>query len=187
MTEPHPAPPTKAVGIHGQRGLIDERGAAVDQQLSLALGPADHQVFRHALAVSWVPVETTVRIYEACGRILFPAEKDVLFEVGLGMAKANMSTIYKAFMRVSTVPYVLSQAARLWGTYHAVGTATASQVEGANEVVFVVRDYPACPPVMRRTLRGYVAGLAEMVGIRSPRVALDESVPAAWKWTITWT
>ena len=187
MTEPRPAPTTKAIGIHWLRGLIDERGAAADQQLSHALVPADLQVFRHALAVSWLPVETTVRIYEACGRTLFPQEKDVLFEVGRQMAKANMSTIYRAFIRITTVPYVLSQAARLWRTYHDTGTASASQVEGANEVVFVVRDYPACAAAMRKTLRGFVAGLAEMVGIRSPRVVLDESHPEAWKWTITWT
>ncbi len=183
MSSAQPVPCTTATGIDWLRGLVEARGASAEEQLVRALGADDHAVFRKTLAMSWVPEETALRIYEAAGQILFAGEADVLFEVGRGMARANMTTIYKALIRLTTIPYVLSQAARLWRTYHDRGTATAARRAGANEVVFAVADYPDFIAPMRLVVRGYLGGLAELLGVREYRVVLDEAEP---KWTITW-
>jgi hypothetical protein len=181
-----PEPRTKATGVDWVRSLVEQHGPAAQEQISRSLSSTDYEVFRSALPMSWIPLEMALRIYEAAGQILFAREPDALFEIGRGMAKANITTIYKAFIRIATIPYVMSQVARLWRTYHDTGEASAERGSVAKEVFFVVRDYPGLSAQMRKLLRGYVTGVTELVGLRNVAVELDESDPSAWKWRITW-
>jgi len=80
----------------------------------------------------------------------------------------------------------MSQASRLWRTYHDTGDASASDGPGRNELTFTVAAFPELPADMRQVLSGYLMGLGELTGARKVAVRLDESDPAAWKWRCTW-
>jgi hypothetical protein len=179
-------PKTKGTGINWLRDMIDHRGPAAAEALSKALSPEDHIIFRSAMPVAWIPEETATRIYVAAGNILFSGKPDAVVEVGRGMAKANLTGIYKLLLPLVTTPFILKQASRLWRTYHDTGETSVEEVKGENRIIFSVGKFPELPAEMRQVLRGYMLGLAEMVGVRNPTVELDEKDNNSWKWIVTW-
>ncbi|MDI6739687.1 MAG: hypothetical protein QME74_04920 [Candidatus Edwardsbacteria bacterium] len=177
---------TKGTGISWLRELIEAKGPDADQAMARALSPEDYRAYRTAMPISWVPEESATRIFKAAGDILFADAPSPLDEVGRGMAKSNMTGIYSMLLKLTTIPFIMSQASRLWRTYHDSGDASVSGEKGANRAVLVVSGFPELPADMRQVLRGYVMGLGELTGAKNVKVALDESDPNAWKWVSTW-
>jgi hypothetical protein len=177
---------TKGTGINWLRDLIESRGTQAEQAMSKALSAEDHLAYRSAMPVAWVPEDTATRIYLAAGNILFAGKPDVRIEVGRGMAKSNLTGIYKLFLPLVTIPFLMKQSSRLWRTYHDTGETSVEEVKGEKRIIFTVSEFPELPADMRQVLRGYILGLAEMVDVRNTSVVLDESNNLAWKWIITW-
>jgi hypothetical protein len=179
-------PKTKGTGINWLRDLIEAKGPQAEQALAKALSPEDFMAYRTAMPISWFPEEAATRIYLAAGNILFADKPDVRIEVGRGMAKANLNGIYKLLVPLATIPFLMKQSSRLWRTYHDTGVTAVEEFQGEKKIIFSVGSFPDLPPDMRQVLRGYIMGLSELVGVKNIRVALDESDPSSWKWTITW-
>ncbi|MBN1962760.1 MAG: hypothetical protein JW841_17655 [Deltaproteobacteria bacterium] len=186
MPEAHQQANTKGIGIYWLRMVINSFGRDADQNMSNNLSAEDYQLYRNLMPMSWVAEDTAVRIYEAAGNIIYADATNVLYQVGYGMASANLSTTYKVLIRFATISYVLTQASRLWRTYHDTGEAKAYSGEQKNSVIFSVIDFPGLPIKMRQVLREYVAGLSKICGVKNGYVTLDESNPQFWKWILTW-
>lgn len=179
-------PKTKGTGINWLRDLIEYRGPEAEQAMSKSLSPDDFMAYRTAMPISWFPEDVATRIYLAAGNILFAGKPDIRLEVGRGMAKSNLTGIYKLLVPLATIPFLLKQAARLWRTYHDTGVTSVEEFKGEKRIIFTVGNFPGLPAEMRQVLRGYILGLAELVGVNNVRVALDERDLNSWKWEITW-
>lgn len=179
-------PKTKGTGIAWLRESIAARGPEADQAMARALAPEEYRAYRTAMPISWVPETAATRIFKAACGVLFADAPAPLLEVGRGMAKANMTGIYSMLLKLATIPFIMSQASRLWRTYHDTGDASASDGPGRNQLTFAVAGFPELPADMRQVLSGYLMGLGELTGARNVRAELDESDPAAWRWRCTW-
>lgn len=179
-------PKTKGTGISWLRELITAKGPEADQAMARSLAPEEYRAYRTAMPISWVPEVAATRIFKAAGDILFAGAPSPLIEVGRGMAKANITGIYSMIIRLATIPFIMSQASRLWRTYHDTGDASASDGPGRNELTFAVAGFPGLPADMRQVLSGYLVGLGELTGASNVAVRLDETDPVAWKWHCTW-
>lgn len=179
-------PKSKCTGVAWLRDLIEKKGPEAEQAMAKALSPDDYRSYRTAMPISWISEEAITRIFKAAGEILFSGSTSSLAEVGRGMAKANMTGIYQFMLRMTTIPFIMSQASRLWRTYHDTGEASASNGPGDNAVTFTVTGFPTIPADMLEVLRGYVTGLGELTGARNVRTSVDGTDPAAWKWVSTW-
>jgi len=186
MKQEDSVPKTKGTGIAWLREEIENKGAEAEQDMAKALSPEDFRIYRTAMPISWVSEEAAVRIYLAAGKILFPNHINPLHEVGRGMAKANITGVYSFLVQFATIPYLIKQASRLWRTYHDTGQPQAVEFKGEKRVLFKVSGFPQMPPDMRQVLCGYLAGLSDLVGVKNPKVSLDEKDPNAWMWEITW-
>lgn len=180
------APKTKGTGISWLREEIESKGPEAEQGIAQALSSEDFRIYRTAMPISWVTEEAATRIYLAAGKVLFPNHKNCLYEVGRGMAKANITGIYSFLVQFATIPFLMKQASRLWRTYHDTGEPQAIEVKGEKRVSFIVAGFPQLPADMRQVLRGYLHGLSDLVGVRNASVTLNETNPNAWVWEITW-
>jgi hypothetical protein len=186
MNEGQNVPKSKGPGVTWLRHLIDQKGPEAEQTMARVLSPEDYKAYRTAMPISWIPEEVITRIFKAAGDVLFAGSPSPLLEVGRGMAKDNMTGIYKFMLRMTTIPFIMSQASRLWHTLHDTGEASACAGPGNNAVTFTVTGFPAIPADMREVLRGYVTGLGELTGAKNVRTRIDESDPNAWKWVSIW-
>lgn len=186
MKEMDKEPKTKGTGIAWLREEIEARGPEAEQLMAQTLSAGDYRIYRTAMPISWVSEETATRIYRAAGQALFPNHQDQLFQVGRGMAKANITGIYSFLVQFATIPYLMKQASRLWRTYHDTGEPQAIEAKGEKRVSFIVAGFPQLPQDMRQVLKGYLHGLSELVGVKNAAVTLNEEDPNAWVWEITW-
>jgi hypothetical protein len=186
MNEGTIVPKTKGTGVAWLRDLIKKMGPEAEQTMARSLSSEDFRAYRTAMPISWVPEESATRIFKAAGEILFAGTPSPLIEVGRGMAKANMTGIYSMLMRVATIPFIMSQASRLWHTYHDTGEAVTEAEPGQKRLTTIVSGFPELPADMRQVLRGYLMGLAELTGAKNTTAVLDESDPNSWKWHCTW-
>ena len=101
-------------------------------------------------------------------------------------AEHDLKGVYKLFLRVSSVPFVIKQTARMWNTYHDTGEAFVLKGENAKEASLVIKNYPDLPKPIRESSAGYIVGALRLTGAKNVQVVHDESDPMAWTWTARW-
>jgi len=175
----------KGTDIVALRKLLTERGGEAEQAFVSQLDPELVKVFRTIVSTSWAPVEQHARIYQAAAKVLYPGEREPVVRVGEALARKSYSGVYKIFLRIPTVKFVMSRAASIWSAYYDAGRASISS-SAPRKIVLLVEDFPDLPQPLRETAQGHMRVLMEMTGCRNPQVRCDTADPRAWKWVLTW-
>ena len=176
---------TKGTDVMALRPLIAARGAEVERCYIESLTPAARTLFAEVMAFSWSPVEVQAEVYLKAAKLLFPDAAEPMFELGRALARKTYSGIYKVFLRVPTIPYILGRASSMWKTFFDTGEASIERVE-AKSVELVVRGYPDYPQPMREMAKGHMTVLLEMTRARNPLVRHIATDPQAWRWRASW-
>ena len=176
---------TKGTDVAVLRDLLRKRGPEVEAAVVAKMDPEARRLYEKALAFDWSPVELQMRVYLAAARTLFPSSAEPMAELGEVLARADYGGLYRFFLRIPTVKYVMSKAAQLWRTYYDTGQATVENAaEGSIDVV--VRGFPDLPPPMREMAGGHMLVLLELTAGKRGRLVRDESDPSAWRWKLSW-
>lgn len=175
----------KGIGVVFVRQAVRELGPEVEARLLAQLDEDERRVYEEATASAWVPIEIASRCFELAAPLVHPGKALALRQIGRDLAFDNMRGVYRVFMRVMTVEFVLSQAARLWGTYHRHGSSRVVR-HGPKDVDFVVTGYPRLPERFRECMCGWIIGTLELVGGKSPTVSKSDDDPNEWHWRIRW-
>ena len=175
----------KATDIVGLRKVFAEREAGTEEAFTDLLDPELLRLYRTVVSTSWVPVQQHAKIYRAAARVLVPGEREPLVRIGEILARKSYTGVYKIFLRIPTVKFVMGRAAGIWTTYYDTGRASISS-PAAKRIVFVVEDFPDLPPELRDTASGHMHVLLEMTGCKNAQVRCDASDPRALKWTLIW-
>jgi hypothetical protein len=157
-----------------------------EARLLAALRPEDQAVLQTALPGNRIADDVNDRIYAAAAATLFPGDAKGVWAIGRQMARDNLTGIYKILLRLTTVPFIIDQTAKLWHTYPEHGSARAEKVPGEKRGRLVVTEFPGFTACMREMLSGYVTGTLELTGARDVRVTHDDRNRAAWVWEIRW-
>lgn len=175
----------KGIGVVFVRSRLREAGDTVERTVVAQLTANERDVYASAMATEWVAIEVASRLFELAAPVLHPGKPMALRLIGRDLARDNMNGVYRALLRVMSVEFVLSQSARLWGTYHRHGLARLDRV-GPREVDFVVREYPRLPERFRECMCGWVGGTLELVGAKHAVVTKTDDDPNEWHWRIRW-
>lgn len=176
----------KATDIVALRKIVRARGAEMEKVLLDSLSPEAKAGYENALATSWVSQAVEKEIMEACTRQLFPKEIAGLRQLGKLLAQHNLTGIYKVFLRIPTIEFVIKRVADLWKMFFQKGSAKA-EIVAPRQGVLAVYDYPELMPYQREVIAGYIHGVLELAGARQVQVSLLPSDAAsAWKWEVTW-
>jgi cytochrome b561 len=93
--------------------------------------------------------------------------------------------VYRVFLAIPSVGFVLSRTAAMWTTYHSTGAATIEEATD-HSAVLVVRGAEAIQKAMVEVVTGHVLALAELTRAREPLVHGDGKNPAELRWIMRW-
>lgn len=169
------------------RGFMREQGEDKESALLGQLSKAEREVYELSLPMSWVPATTAAQLLDKAARVAFPSDPERLERLGAAQAHDHLTGIYKILLRVATIPFVISQSAKLWSTYHNKGRAYVEREGDEPRGVLVVEGYPDLPEPIRTMSVGYVRGVLELTKANDITVRPDFSNPAEWRWVVTWS
>ncbi|NTV52605.1 MAG: hypothetical protein HGA76_06295 [Candidatus Firestonebacteria bacterium] len=169
------------------RKIVQAAGPEKTEALLTKLSSEEKSAFQSALPSAWVSTVLVSRLFEIAADILFPGDSQGLRLLGRELARDQFrSGIYRAFLRLSTVAFVISQVATIWQIYHRQGRATCTWEKNEKKCDIVVVDYPEFPAAFQEEVAGFLWGMAELTGVKNIRILRDSANPQAWKWTILW-
>jgi hypothetical protein len=176
---------TKGTDVVSLRSEVRARGGEFEQQYRDALSPPARSLYDEALAFSWSPVEDQMEVYQSAARLLFPAASEPMADLGRALARRTYTGIYRAFLRIPSIKFIMSRAASMWDSFYDTGTATVESTD-ANSAELVVRGFPGMPAPMREMVKGHMSVLLEMTGARNPSIRHIAANPSEWRWHASW-
>lgn len=179
-------PRCKGSNIIFIRKLLHDTGPEAEQAFEHRLSSEEAHLFRTALAISWIPVETMAHYFDVLAEVVYPGNPRGLREIGKGLAHHNLTGVYKFFVKIASVPFVIQQCAAIWSVYQEQGKPSAVQ-DGDGRGRFVVEDFPELPASFREEISGFLEGVLEMTGARQIQVVQDPANPKSWVWNLRWS
>lgn len=176
----------KGSGVVFLRTRIQAAGRAEEKALLAKLTPEEADAYTKAMAITWIPLDITAALFRKVAEVLYPGNPKGIFELGRGQARDNLSGIYKIILKLTTVPFLAGQSAKLWRTYYDFGNARTELNADLKKGVLIVENHPDLPKEIRELTRGYIAGAMELTKSEGIQVQSDESNPEAWKWIVHW-
>jgi len=175
----------KGADFGSLRKLMKLLGKAREDELVAALAPEHQQLFKRGMASDWTPVERHAEFISAVAEALYPNQALSVESLGRELARHSFSGVYRLFLRIPSVHFIIGKAASVWATYYDTGVARVENV-APGQGDFVVREFSDLPQALRRTTTGHVQMLLEMAGARKPHVRLQDEDPTAWRWCASW-
>jgi hypothetical protein len=175
----------KGVGVVYVRQLVRASSPDVQLAVSKALSDEQRRMYQSCVASEWVPIELATAVSSAAAPLLFGHVEDPIRHLGKETGKHNLSGVHAFLVRFLTVPFLIQQTARLWRTYHEIGSAVSTRV-GDNHVRVDVTGYPGLPEPFRVHTAGFMQGAVEMTGATNVRCVVGGD-DARWTFDITWT
>ncbi len=178
-------PNTKGTDVLALRKMLQERGPQAEQEFLQRLNPELQNLYRSIMATTWSPVEQQTALYEAAAEVLFPGEAEPLRQLGRALAKRSFTGIYRIFLRLPTMQFIMNRTAEVWLTYYNAGEAVVENFVDRHGD-FVVRRFPELPRKMREVICGHLSVILELTGAKNVRVTIVDRDPQAWRWQLTW-
>ena len=178
-------PQIKGTDVVALRNLVRERGASSEQSLLSQLSPALRQLYLETSPITWNSLDSQAELYEVASSFLFPKEPNSVARMHKMLAEVSYSSIYKIFMQIPTLAFIVKRAALVWRKYYDAGVAGAEN-QGKNSLDFVVREFPELPRALREATTGHLSAILEMTGAKNVVVTSPAETPAAWAWHISW-
>jgi hypothetical protein len=181
-----PLETTRAIGAIFVRNMVREKGPDAERRFQNELSPDENQYFQTAIANSWVPVAFINKVYRLGAEIVYPNDPRGLQYLGEAMARNHLIGIYKIFLSIATVPFLVAQCPKLWKAYNREGRFRVEWNEGDTFGKAIVEDIPDLPETYREVLSGYITGALSLAGCENVHVVHNDEDENAWKWIASW-
>ncbi|MBN1621358.1 MAG: hypothetical protein JW871_02060 [Endomicrobiales bacterium] len=124
-------------------------------------------------------------IFITSALILFPDSPHKMWKLGELLARKNMNTIYRLFMRLSSPSYGIKKAPIIWDKFYRSGKLKVVNT-GKKSANMIVTGFPQMRPYQIDLTCGYICVILELAGAKNIKVNVDSSDSNAWKWDIYW-
>ncbi len=180
-------PEVKAAGLLMIRQLMAEATPGHQETFLASLTKPELAEYQRAVPTLWVDTDLNAGVMLKAARVLSPKDVNLgLRSLGNMIALDNLNGVYKVFLKVLTVPYVISKSGRMWQTYHSKGRVWAEEAPEGKRVTFYVAEYPEMPLAMREALNGFMEGLAHLTLAKDISVVRHDDDPNCWRWVFRW-
>jgi hypothetical protein len=127
---------------------------------------------RPRLPQSWVPLEDINPLWTQSLTGLFDGDLHKLFELGRLQLRADMSGIYRVFLRVASPGFVADRASAIYSVYgqHCGALAVVDRAERRLDIAVTQRPLPSV--ALYEYLRGSIAGALELTGVSDLNVEI---------------
>jgi hypothetical protein len=175
----------KASDIVIIREMLKGKGDDYISTMATSLKPEVFKTFQTALTINWVPLEVEAEIIQEASKLFFPNDPRPIFKLGYTVAGKQFTGIYKFFLRIPSVGFIIKNATATFNTLMDKGTVRVD-VLTSNSRMFVISDLPELTAVQREYICGVVSCILELGGAKNVKMDKLESNPNEWKWKIKW-
>jgi hypothetical protein len=163
---------SKGAGFNSTVNALRELCGPEKFRALLATLPAEtvELINRPPLNVAWIP-NRHVRVLQnnAC-RVAFDGDARPMVEVSRRARLADLSSIYRFFVRFASVEFALSRAAKMYSTYTRNNGVLEVSARGSGfaELTFTGIHQPS--PAVWAYCEGAIHAVVEMTGLKTPSV-----------------
>ncbi len=148
-------------------------GAAVFDRFVETLPPHLADYFLHPrLATNWLPLDDCMAITRHILDELLDGDFERVFEVARRQFKADLSTVYRVFVRLGSVAAVARRTATVYATYSRNAGSMSVVREEDHLIEVEVIDHPSPSPHVWQFIRGNVHGAAEASGAHAVKTSI---------------
>ncbi len=175
----------KASDVVTVRKLLLDRGAEVEAQARAVLSPDALAVFARVHPTDWITLGQEAEILGAAAPLLYPGDGAPLPRLGQEVARIQFSGIYKIFLLIPTLEFIVKQVSKAWKTLYDQGEVRVEDLTPHGGSL-VALGLPDLTRVQRDYIGGYLSGVLSLTGAKHIRVSCRDADPRAWKWTLEW-
>lgn len=186
--QPEKAPQTgytKGTGPIFVRNLLEKKG--LTQTYLSRLTTERAKVFTNLIPLHMVPDAEADYYFQLAAEIMYPNDPKGLAKLGIEQARTDLTGIYKFFMAIASVDFVINKTATLWKTYHTRGLArVVKNPSDKKKIQFIVENFPDLSASVREVISGYIQGVTEQLSVKNVKIQHDAGNSQAWSWMISW-
>ena len=171
---------TKGNDIMTLRNMMRELEPEKQKIFLAAIGPEARKLFETSMAIQWIALDLEREILAAAAAVLYPKDPRGVRRLAKQIANRSFGTIYKIFLRLPSIAFLVKRSSSIWKLFYRQGQATVEDFSG-NRGTLVVRAFPGLSAVHRQYLCGFFEAILETNGAKHVHVELDESDPDAWR------
>ncbi|MCD4813222.1 hypothetical protein K8S19_05970 [bacterium] len=175
----------KGSGVVANRDILREINPVLEEKLFELLTPEERKIYETAIPVAKFPAPVVAAIFEKSAAVVFPGDPQAVFKMGKKRAKIALHGIYKVFLKITTVPYLISKTTQLWSAFHDQGKMWVEKESEKKAIVFL-SGYPELIPSFLETTAGFMAGAMEISGAKNVHIDIKTEQKDPWKWIVTW-
>ncbi len=175
----------KATDIITLRKILREKGGDCEKDMVGRLSAESRSAYENVMATSWISQAVEKEIMESCLREIFPGEPQGFRQLGKLLAQHNLTGVYKVFLRIPTIEFIMKRVGELWRMFFQKGSAQV-EIVAPHKGLLTVSGYADLMPYQRELVAGYIQGIMGLAGARQVQTILLPSDASAWKWEITW-
>jgi len=167
--------------------MLKEKNSGGLESFLLELTPETRGLFQTIMPTTWVPSQAASEIMEKAARALYPGRPDDLEQLGRDCARHAFNGIYKTFLRISSLAFLLNRVPLVWNMYHSAGKAVITVSDEKSGATLVVTGAPDVQVQTLRLVSGFSMQALEMAGAKNLSCQLTTQNPQAWQWTFRLT
>jgi len=179
-------PEVKASDILTIKKIMRDANSGLEAVLIGKLSPETLHTYRGVQATAWISYAAEAEIIKNAAALIFPQEAKPIKRLGSAVANIQFQGIYRVFLAIATVDFLLQRIAGIWRTMHKNGKPRA---EGINDGggIFLVEEPPAgMLGVQREYIAGYLESLLEKTNVKNVRVVCNAGDPKILVWNVIW-
>lgn len=162
---------TKAVHLKSYKKFVATQGGEVVYLNILSqLSEEDRNVVEGTVHLGqWLDYDLWWRLLTIADRVLGNGDYAIVRQIGAFDAKENLSTIYKVFIAMMSIPAVVRRSSMIWKQYYDSGTINVVSVEAKQAELHLV-DFPDLPLHHEEELLGWMGAAIEMTGSKLKKI-----------------
>lgn len=178
-------PHAKASDVLVVKKLVSTLGPDAEAGMLSSLSPGAARIYHSVLATSWMPLQEAFEIYAAAAGVLYPDDPCRMRRLGYEVNEIQLAGMYKIFLKVASVEFVVKRVSKIWRTYYDTGEAAVENFTPRSGVL-VVRDLPELAESQREYICGFMTSILEYTGAKNISIRRQDDDPRAWRWLINW-
>lgn len=170
--------------------FVDEQGPEAKVKVVDALGPAARSAVEDGFLLNrWYPLEVHNELVHVIDEVLGSGDRGMCKALGRDSCQRNLTTIYRVFLRVGGIHFLLGRVAQAWSVHYDAGRMILAG-KTKNSATLEIHDVPRPSPYHCLPIVGWCHRAAELSGcknvshqILSCRARGDEVCRFAFEWT----
>ncbi len=120
------------------------------------------EVSGNILASHWYPIEMLHEIHSVIAS-KHPEDKQIHFKMGVFSAEQSLRGVYRIFLKVGNLGYIMSKSATVWSLNYSEGKMELIDRQ-KDSVVVKISDFPAVNQAFSERLLGYMFKVGDLSG-----------------------